>query len=146
MASPKKMHTDKVNPVNFAEGEEVYDALSAPTFQGRGNTAKLKEPNPATQARPHKRMFDRHDASGRGHETEKKHGEGHANWGGLGAEQEEDLDLEVQASLAREAELDAQNPDFAGQADAGEEENALTLDEYEEKQAQRKGAVGHKAA
>jgi hypothetical protein len=45
-----------------------------------------------------------------------------------------DLELSVQQSLAQEAELDAASPQFVGQADAREEENVLTLEEYEAQQ------------
>ncbi|PSC70096.1 E3 ubiquitin-ligase [Micractinium conductrix] len=109
---------------------------SAPTFQGRGNTSKQPNPDAHSHSHARKREFDRHDASGRAHETEKKHGEGAGNWGPLGAEQEEEL--AVQASLAREADLAAAQPEFVGEADAGEAEG-MTLDAYEAQQAVQRG-------
>lgn len=40
----------------------------------------------------------------------------------------------MQQSLAQEAELDAATPQFVGEADAGGEEDVLTLEEYEVQQ------------
>jgi plasminogen activator inhibitor 1 RNA-binding protein len=69
-----------------------------------------------------KREFDRHDASGRGHETEKRHGGGRGNWG---AEGEEAKDL-------AEKTLGDQPVDSEGEVAAvEEEEKQLTLEEYE---------------
>lgn len=47
---------------------------------------------PAADAHAHtpKHMFDRRDASGRRHETEKRHGGGKGNWGAeIGEEEQE---------------------------------------------------------
>ena len=44
----------------------------------------------------------------------------------------------MQASLAREADLAAAQPEFVGEADAGEAEG-MTLDAYEAQQAVQRG-------
>lgn len=44
---------------------------------GRGGRGGRREGD----GRPRRREYDRHDASGRGSETEKKHGAGKGNWG-----------------------------------------------------------------
>ncbi|EFN53810.1 hypothetical protein CHLNCDRAFT_136516 [Chlorella variabilis] len=129
MTSPKGARDEPT--VNFRQADEAYDELSAPTYEGRGNTPKMTEgKSHATHPRKGDRLFDRHDASGRAHELEKKHGAGKANWGVEGEAQEE-LDLAVQQSLARDAELDAANPQMVSEADAPGEENVMTLEEFE---------------
>jgi hypothetical protein len=44
-----------------------------------------------------------------------------------------DIDLAVQQSLARDAELDATNPDYVAASDVPGVDNAVTLEEYEKK-------------
>jgi plasminogen activator inhibitor 1 RNA-binding protein len=71
-----------------------------------------------------KREFDRHDASGRGHETEKRHGGGRGNWG---AEGDESKEMAEKLTLGGEGEE-------AGVSDAeaaAPEEKQLSLEEYE---------------
>jgi hypothetical protein len=43
----------------------------------------------------------------------------------------------VQQSLARDAELDAANPDFVAEADVPGEDGVMTLDELEAEQGQQ---------
>jgi len=71
-----------------------------------------------------KREFDRHDASGRGHETEKRHGGGRGNWGAEGDESKEmaeKLNLGAEGEEADGSEAEAVAP----------EEKQLSLEEYE---------------
>lgn len=71
-----------------------------------------------------KREFDRHDASGRGHETEKRHGGGRGNWGAEGDESKEmaeKLTLGAEGEEADGSEVEAAAP----------EEKQLSLEEYE---------------
>lgn len=80
-----------------------------------------------------KREFDRHDASGRGHETEKRHGGGRGNWG---AEGEEVKDLAEKINLGGEA------AESEGEGAAvEEEEKQLTLEEYEALQLEKRAGL-----
>jgi plasminogen activator inhibitor 1 RNA-binding protein len=71
-----------------------------------------------------KREFDRHDASGRGHETEKRHGGGRGNWG---AEGDESKELAEKLTLG----ADGEEADGSDAEAAAPEEKQLSLEEYE---------------
>lgn len=80
-----------------------------------------------------KREFDRHDASGRGHETEKRGGGGRGNWGAEGDEikAEEKAVVEGEEAVAAEGE----------QAPPVEEEKQLSLEEYEAMLAEKRATL-----
>lgn len=77
-----------------------------------------------------KRDYDRHDASGRGHETEKRHGGGKGNWG---AEGDEVKDLNDKLVIDDE-------PDAVAEAEQ-EDEKQMSLEEYETLMAEKKAAL-----
>ncbi|KAL4856971.1 hypothetical protein ACK3TF_002668 [Chlorella vulgaris] len=70
--------------------------------------------------------LDRKDATGRGHETEKKGGAGKANWG--------TLNDEVEAQLGRRGEEEpSTGPEAVSPRDFVANDDMLTLDEYEKR-------------
>ena len=77
-----------------------------------------------------KRDYDRHDASGRGHETEKRHGGGKGNWG---AEGEEAKDLNDKLVIEDESDAVVESEQ--------EEEKQMSLEEYEAVMAEKKAAL-----
>jgi plasminogen activator inhibitor 1 RNA-binding protein len=91
-----------------------------------------------------RREFDRHDASGRGHETEKRHGAGRGNWGAegeepAGGELAEKLTLEEGAAPAAEGAAEGAAP--APPPPAEEEEVTMSLDEYEALMAEKRAGL-----
>jgi len=110
----------------------AFEAEAAPDVKGprsRGGASRSGGRG-RDAARPGKREHDRHDASGRGHEVEKRHGTGKGNWGAQGEETNEDgvakLTLEEEeANGAQEEEAEVQ----------------MSLEEYEAQQAEKRAAL-----
>ncbi|KAI3425170.1 hypothetical protein D9Q98_008941 [Chlorella vulgaris] len=75
--------------------------------------------------------LDRKDATGRGHETEKKGGAGKANWGTLNDEVEAQLGSGVAAQ--GEEEEPSTGPEAVSPRDFVANDDVLTLDEYEKR-------------
>lgn len=115
------------------DSASAFDAETAPERRGAGknNGRGGNRSRGAPGERPRKREHDRHDASGRGHETEKRHGQGRGNWG---AEGDEVKDLEEKLNIADEEGGE-------GDAPAEEEEKQMSLEEYEAMLAEKRAAL-----
>lgn len=104
--------------------------------RGRGTGGDVDGPR-------HRRDYERHDGTGRGHELQKRGGAGKGNWGtetdAANAETEpkaENAAEEVPAGVEAGAEVAAEEA-----APVQEEEKELSLEEYEQQLAEKKAAL-----
>eukprot|EP00890_Picochlorum_soloecismus_P004578 jgi/Picsp_1/5120/NSC_02483-R1_vasa intronic gene len=112
-----------------------FNADLAPAGESRGGKSGGNRRRGQSGGGRQKRDFDRHDATGRGHEVEKRHGLGRGNWG---AEGEEVKDLEEKSAIEDGPEEGAE------EAAPEEEEKQLTLEEYEAMLAEKRAGLNAK--
>ena len=89
-----------------------------------------------TGERPRKREYDRHDGTGRGHETEKRHGGGKGNWG----QDTDEIPAPAEVEKLTLAE-GGENAEKVEETVQEEEEPQLTLEEYEAQMAEKRAAL-----
>jgi len=118
-------------PAARDSGEQNANDLDAGHDKGRSSRGGGR-PRGGRAPRGGKREFDRHDASGRGHETEKRHGAGRGNWGAEGDEIKEATE-KLNLEGGEEADADVPPPE--------EEEKQLTLEEYEALMAEKRAGL-----
>ncbi len=129
-------------PTSIAERGRAA-ARGAP--RGGGGLARGGARAPGGPPRAGKREFDRHDATGRGHETEKRAGGGKGNWGA--AEGEGGAAAVLSDELAAKASLEgaAADDDAPPPAPAEPEEPQLSLEEYEALVAEKRAGLNRAA-
>lgn len=118
---------------NGVQGDaRSYNADLAASGESRGGrSGKSGKSHRHQGGGRNKRDYDRHDGTGRGHETEKRHGTGRGNWG---AEGDEVKDLNDKLALDDNEE--------AGDVEPVEEpEKQMTLEEYEAMMADKKASL-----
>lgn len=119
-----------------------FDAEAAPSVRGRGEGRERggRGGRGGRGPRAGKREYDRQDGTGRGHETEKRHGGGAHNWGEEGKEEPE-AEAKAEAEQNIESVEQAAAEETAAAVEAEEEEKQMTLEEYEAVLAEKRAGL-----
>ncbi|EFN52985.1 expressed protein [Chlorella variabilis] len=132
-------------PASRGEDAPAFDADTAPTVRGRGERGPPGGRGGGRGGRgprAGKREYDRQDGTGRGHETEKRHGGGAHNWGEEGKDGETE-GAAKEATTEEGAEPAAEPVEEVPRAEPeeDEEEKQMTLEEYEVVLAEKRAGL-----
>lgn len=126
----------------------AFDAETAPSYGRGGRGGRGRGRGGRGAGGRGKREYDRHDGTGRGHETEKRHGQGAHNWGAETEEVAEDLEKmaveggeEAPAAVAAEGAAAPAAETEAPAVEAEPEEVQMTLEEYEAILAEKRAGL-----